>query len=205
MIPGTHEPVAVYCDMETASGGWTLVWSYGFTDYENFNNPGNAVLPIPSSGWISGPDSTNVNVSKVIPTDPNTHGALEFALWKHFGREFLVRSNINNDIACSPGTGSLVDSTTGTVSCTLIYDVVQNGCIDVPVWYEITDSGTHLRANIYAVYVWTGSTDINWPAHEPCGMNQPTPSVCDLALFNLFISSVFNVVNTGNIIQVIYY
>ena len=50
MIPGTHEPVAVYCDMETASGGWTLVWSYGFTDYENFNNPGNAVLPIPSSG-----------------------------------------------------------------------------------------------------------------------------------------------------------
>ena len=94
---------------------------------------------------------------------------MEFALWKHIGREFLVRSNIDNDIACSPGTGSLVDSTTGTVSCTLIYDVVQNGSI----WYEITDSGTYLRANIYAMYVWTGSTDINWPAHDPCGMNQP--------------------------------
>ncbi len=31
-----------------------------------------------------------------------------------------------------------------------------------------------------------------------------SPSVCDLALFNLFISSVFNVVNTGDIIQVIF-
>ncbi len=31
-----------------------------------------------------------------------------------------------------------------------------------------------------------------------------SPSVCDLALFNLFISSVFNVVNTHDNIQVIF-
>ncbi len=31
-----------------------------------------------------------------------------------------------------------------------------------------------------------------------------TPSVCNLALFNLFISSVFNVINTDDIIQEIF-
>ncbi len=36
------------------------------------------------------------------------------------------------------------------------------------------------------------------------GNSLSSPSVCDLALFNLFISSVFNVVNTGDTIQVIF-
>ena len=35
-------------------------------------------------------------------------------------------------------------------------------------------------------------------------LHASSPSVCDLALFNVFISSVFNVVNTGDIIQVIF-
>ncbi len=39
---------------------------------------------------------------------------------------------------------------------------------------------------------------------EPAFRISNAPSVCDLALFNLFTSSVFNVVNTDDIIQVIF-
>ena len=40
--------------MDTEDGGWTLVWSYGFKDYNNFWTGGNYVEPIPSAGWTTG-------------------------------------------------------------------------------------------------------------------------------------------------------
>src|SRR5262245_52916124 len=44
----------VYCNMTVAGGGWTLVWSYGFTNYNNFTNNNNAVTPRPSWAYPSG-------------------------------------------------------------------------------------------------------------------------------------------------------
>ena len=169
LIQGTNKPVEVYCDMNTASGGWTLVWSYGFTDYNNFQSPGNAVTPIPSSGWTTG--ATNVNISKTIPLNPDAHGAMEFTLWQRIGAEFMVRSNINNEIMCTPGTGSVVEAKSGTVTCTLINDVVQNGCKEVPNRYDMGPAGPDLNGNS-SMYYWDGITTINWPTHDPCALNQ---------------------------------
>ncbi len=44
----------LYCDMVTEDGGWTLVWSYGFTNYGSFDTGSNAVEPIPSVGFTGG-------------------------------------------------------------------------------------------------------------------------------------------------------
>ncbi len=138
VIPGTDKPVGVYCGMSTASGGWTLVWSYGFTNYTDFKSKANAIEPMPSAGWTTAND-INVQISQTIPRDPKMHGAMEFALWERIGGNFLVRSNINNEIMCTPDIGSIVTTTAGKVSCSLVNDVVnKENCTDVPNYYGFT-------------------------------------------------------------------
>ncbi len=171
MIDGTDHPVKVFCDMETVSGGWTLVWSYGFTNYGVFTHHTNAVEPIPSAGWTIG--STNVQISTTIPMNPRTHGAMEFALWTKIGKNFHIRSNINNEYMCTPGTGSIVKARSGSIACSLVNDTVQGGCTDTPDSYTDHHSSTGPFLNkgeTHAIY-WDGSTDARYPTHDPCGTN----------------------------------
>src|SRR5262249_12037905 len=112
--------------MTTAEGGWTLVWSYGFTDYAAFNANANAVTPRPD--WGNG-DTT---VSTTTPTSPSSPGAMPFARWKDIGSEILVTSTINNWIRCTPNPGSLVLLAQGSISCHVVNVVAAaSGCTTI--------------------------------------------------------------------------
>jgi hypothetical protein len=170
---GSGTTVPVYCDMTTAGGGWTLVWVYGFTSYGNFSGGGNAVTPRPN--WAV-PANNTVTVSTTTPTDPTSPGAMSFLRWRTFGTDVLVTSNINHWIECTPGTGSLVAMTQGTVTCQVV-KVIANRCTtNAPTQFypQSLNTGPSLNnggsGNFY--YFFDGSTSNDWPTHDPCGQNQ---------------------------------
>jgi hypothetical protein len=151
--------------METQGGGWTLVYSYTFTNYNSFNSPSNAVTPRPN--WPA--SSANVPISTTPPLSESSLGAVDWNLWKNIGKELMIKSNINDWIVCQPNGGSLVTKTQGSIRCQNIKNVATacNGFApDTVYWYK---SGPYLKIRSrWIIYYFEGDTRSDWPGHDPC-------------------------------------
>ena len=150
--------------METHGGGWTLVYSYTFTNYNSFSSSSNAVTPRPN--WPA--SRANVPISTSPPLSESSHGAVDWNIWKNIGQEIMIKSNINDWIVCQPNGGSLVTKTTGAVSCQNIKNVATACSGVVPTKIQWSSDGPYLPASSY-YYDFLGYTGSDWPRHDPCG------------------------------------
>ena len=109
--------------------------------------------------------SLEAKASTKIPTSLGQDGALDFSLWDRIGDEFMVQSNINSWVSCKPDTGSLVNPTTGEISCKMVKPsarAAKLGCAKrVPNRIQWGTNGPHLSASsLY--YYWDGEASGSW-------------------------------------------
>ena len=170
-LTNSTEPFQVYCDMETHGGGWTLVYSYTFTNYGSFGSGSNAVTPRPSwpTGW------TNVPISTTPPLNKSSLGAVNWNKWTDIGKEFMVQSNINDWLVCQPKGGSIVTKKHGSLTCQNIKNVATACSGVVPYGIFWFDPGPVLYVSFHYkfCYYFKGYVGFYWPVHDPCGEARP--------------------------------
>ena len=169
----------VYCDMETDGGGWTLVWAYTFTNFASFASGSNSMTPWPA---MPNKASVTVPVSTTPPQTTTDFNAMNFTLWRDIGSNFMVTSNINHWISCSPGTGSLVAFTYGSITCRNIKNVSTDCLGNAPSMIQTAPSIFTLYASVppYSAnadfYSFEAESSYR-PVHDPCSGGAGAPGV----------------------------
>ena len=156
---------------------FTLFFSALHSIVPSFPDSSNAVSPAPS--WPLKPADSNVvhvTQSTTSPSDTQQYGAMDFSLWKHIGKEFMVKSNLNNWIACKPVSGDLTEMKEGALECRIIKNISHTGCSILPLILNlyVTECGPYTKAPNRPTsnyYYFDGCTSTHFPTHDPCGDN----------------------------------
>ena len=153
--------------MQTRGGGWTLVYSYTFTNYNSFTSWSNAVTPRPN--WPA--KHANVPISTTPPLSESSLGSVDWNVWKDIGKDFMVKSNINDWIVCQPRGGSIVTHTHGSLSCQNIKNVATacSGVVPNKMYWYFRGPSLNRLSNYY---YFDGYNHGSWPTHDPCGRGQ---------------------------------
>ena len=109
-------------------------------------------------------------MSTTVPLSETHYEAMDFALWRAIGNQVLIKSNINNWIACKEGSGSIVREKGGSLSRKLVKQVSTQCSGVVPKSLTLSgDDGLYLGTPGSPYYFFDGDTGDEWPVHDPCG------------------------------------